>query len=179
VLVTGGLLESTISTPIIATQDIGTIKYNQSAALGNVHDHAVNTGIQVSGSTASLVESDGNLLEILADLDAANPRVSLSVTCTVGLNVTELCFEVQSSVTVAGVTQNIELFNMNTGDYERVDRRAATQYQRTIHYSVPGNPYTYIDANDKVYGRITFDDSGVSEESWKAYVNLANCRVLR
>ncbi len=85
-----------------------------------------------------------------------------------GSGVEYLCFQVESKVSATGVTQRVQLFNYEMGEYVDVDSRSATLSDRVVYIAVDGDPDPYIDGSGNVKAHILFDDVGVVAESWLA-----------
>jgi hypothetical protein len=128
----------------------------------------VGTGNFVLGLITS---SNNEHIDIFAT-GGGNPNATLLVEATLPATPRELCFHVESHVTELGVQQRIELWNYLSGSWVELDKRPASDTDRTVHAIVKGDPAPYVSGSNQVKARIHFDDIGLASETYHAKIDL-------
>ena len=79
---------------------------------------------------------------------------------------------IETKVSVSGVSQRVQAFDYDQGEYVTIDERAATTTDRKLYFTLPGDPDVFMDGSCNVKLRILFDDVGVSgEDPWTASID--------
>lgn len=157
------------------TQDAGTLLYT----LGDINATLSSALILVGSGSVVLgnISSSNNVHAVLTrDPNDVNPRISVQVEGTVVSTASELCFELETKVSVAGTQQRVKLYNYDTAAWETHDLRPSTSSDRLLHITIPHDPEPYIDdATAKVKALIEIDDVGVpTGDPWTLSIDLAN-----
>lgn len=161
--------------------NFATLVYAQTNTEEDPEGYTITKGSLISGNLSSLTADDSNYLVVENGivLVGTDPKVVVEISGTVSTATTELCFEVDARA-VANIAQQIQLKNLDSGQFETLDYRAIGTSDVLLHVSVPGDPDKYIGSSGEVVGRLRYFQTGpVLDNGWDASIDLAQFRYMQ
>lgn len=171
-----------------STIDYQSILYSQPVASVAVGTLIVDAGENPLGNVASLLTSDDNRYTIqpgpVFSTNQYPIRLILDGTLAEGQVLNELCFQIESSASVANISQRVELFDFESGSYVLVDEREATTADSVLYLSAPYNANRFVQAGNGnprvVRARVQFKQAGaVFIYPWRGQIDFAGWKVLQ
>lgn len=140
-------------------------------------------GQQVSGGLSDLLISDDLKLVgrnfIVLTPGEAPLQVVFDGSAGAGTP-TGLTFTLEASVSTAGLSQTIEMFNWLTGLYETVDARSASTADSTVTVSIATNPGRFVSGTGAVRAKVSYKPSGpINAGIWQARFDYVHWIIAR
>ena len=83
------------------------------------------------------------------------------------MNNASLTFVVEAATTGDPTLQRIDLFNFDTGEWDRLDERTGPSSDTIVQVAAPGDPAAYVeDGAGTVRARVGYLDLGVTIPAW-------------
>ena len=132
----------------------------------------VTRGVLLEGTISDLVDSDDHYVRISArrpnDLATASAEIELTATSLIETP-TEIRFRVEASTTGTPSWQVVELFNYQSGEWVRFDRRDGSEMDQVVVVTVSTDPEQFIEpGTGEMKARVGFLDLGVTFPGWIA-----------
>ncbi len=167
-LVTGDLYQTSHE------YDAGNLLYSQEINSWAPDSYTIDMGIWQSGDIYSLTYSDDNYLTIKRGYPMllTDPPVSVTIpSSNINHSVSELCIEVESHG-VVGVSQQVQVWNITTSEWQTLDFRPCPTTDQLLHLSVSDDPAHYIDGTGVVKARVRYFITGTTlQANWQVSID--------
>lgn len=141
----------------------------------------VTRGVLLTGGLPELLSSDDDRVNVGAvrPSEIASSSVEIELTGTSPTDApSAIGFTVEAASSGNPANQVIDLFNYDTGQWERVDARAATDQDRTTTVNVTTDPGRFVqDGTGEMKARVGFLDLGVTFVNWNGRFDLTHWTV--
>ena len=119
------------------------------------------TGVLTSGGLAELAASDNADLTLRRSFGETRTEFRVKGVSPVDSPSSfEITFEGSVTMRGDGVTQTVELFNYDAGDWEAVDARVAKRFEQTVQLSLTGDLSRFVEFNTRcLEAKISYDSS--------------------
>ena len=161
----------------------GLVVIRQHETRNLVESYAIFRGFHVSGDVAETWTSDNTYLVMRPGitLNQTEPPVDLLFESTALKDTpSEFRFTLEAHVSIAGISQRIELFDFVASSWVQVDFRMATTTDSVVAIDVPTNPERFVQSGTGVTRvRVSFKEAGpIIQYPWFARINFLGWRMV-
>ena len=139
--------------------DYASLTVKQAAATIAPDSFTVEDGTLVSGGLAELAASDNADLSLRRSFGGTRTEFQVKGVSPVDSPSSfEVTFEGSVTMRGDGVTQTVELFDYDAGEWEVVDSRLAKRFDTTVQISLGGDLSRFVEANTRcIEAKISYD----------------------